>query len=57
MIAKRFHIEIYKTNGHQELIGEFDFDTKKEQIGKYKELLEMGYSKKALVKLTREWYA
>ncbi len=54
MIKKQFHVEVYGKDDF--LIEEFQFDTKKEQLEKYYELLSDGYKKTDLIKITRIWY-
>ncbi len=54
MTKKQFHVEVYGSDDF--LIDDFQFDTKKEQLEKYYELLGNGYKKSDLIKLTRTWY-
>lgn len=53
-MKKQFHVELY---GKDDILkDEWQFDTKKEQLEKYHELLGNGYKKSDLIKVTREWY-
>ena len=54
MIKKQFHVEVYGKDDI--LVDDFQFDTKKEQLAKYYELLASGYKKSDLIKVTRIWY-
>jgi len=53
-MKKLYHVEVYGKDDF--LIDEFVFETKKEQLQKYHELLGAGYSKSSLIKITRDWY-
>ena len=54
MTKKQFHVEVYGKDDF--LIEDFQFDTKKEQLEKYHELLGRGYKKSDIIKITRLWY-
>jgi len=53
-MKKQFHVEVYGKDDL--LVEEYQFDTKKEQLEKYHELLGNGWKKSDLIKITREWY-
>lgn len=53
-MKKQFHVEVYGKDDF--LVEDHQFDTKKEQLQKYHELLSHGWRKTDLIKITRLWY-